>query len=116
MGGGINEKSNLIGGYDFLEKTFLLVLNAPMQTKMSIAAHVWCMTKTLRNAIMKRTELETKYLKNKTGIKIKLKEYKKQRDFCIVNFIIEPLRKKVLLDWRYDKPLSIYLRLVGMTI
>ena len=55
-----------------------------MQTKMSIAAHVWYMTKTLRNTIMKRTELETKYLKNKTGIK--LKEYKKQRDFCIVNF------------------------------
>ena len=37
------------------------------------------MTKTLRKTIMKRAELETKFLKNKASIS--LKPYKKQRNF-----------------------------------
>ena len=38
------------------------------------------MTKALRKAIMKRSELESKYVKNKTNEN--LKAYKKQRNFC----------------------------------
>ena len=38
------------------------------------------MTKALRKAIMKRSELESKYLKNRTNEN--LKSYKKQRNFC----------------------------------
>ena len=38
------------------------------------------MTKALRKAIMKRSELESKYVKNKTNEN--LKSYKKQRNFC----------------------------------
>ena len=37
------------------------------------------MTKALRKAIMKRPELESKYVKNKTSEN--LKSYKKQRNF-----------------------------------
>ena len=38
------------------------------------------LTKALRKAIMKRSELESKYVKNKTSKN--LKSYKKQRNFC----------------------------------
>ena len=38
------------------------------------------MTKRLRKAIMKRSELENKYLKNRTNEN--LKSYEKQRNFC----------------------------------
>ena len=38
------------------------------------------MTKALRKAIMKRSEVESKYVKNKTNGN--LKAYKKQRNFC----------------------------------
>ena len=38
------------------------------------------MTKAFRKAIMKRSELESKYVKNKTNEN--LKSYKKQRNFC----------------------------------
>ena len=38
------------------------------------------MTKALRKAIMKRSELESKFVKNKTSEN--LKSYKKQRNFC----------------------------------
>ena len=38
------------------------------------------MTKTLRKAIMKRSELESKYLKNKSCQNMKI--YKKQKNFC----------------------------------
>ena len=72
--GKINENSDLIDEYDFFEKTFLLVLKkyAPIKTKILRASHVPHMIKTLRKAIMKRAELQTKY---------NLKVYKKQRNF-----------------------------------
>ena len=38
------------------------------------------MTKALRKAIMERSELENKHVKNKTNEN--LKSYKKQRNFC----------------------------------
>ena len=71
--GKINENSNLISECGFFEKTFLLALNkyAPTKNKILRASHVPYMTKTPRKAIMKRTELEYKYLKNKTGVNLK---------------------------------------------
>ena len=39
------------------------------------------MTKALRKAIMKTSELESKYVKNKTSEN--LKSYKKQRNFAV---------------------------------
>ena len=66
----------------FLRRLFLLVLSkyGLIKTKILRASHILYMTKTLRKAIMKRTGLETKYLKNKTDIN--LKAYKKQRNSC----------------------------------
>ena len=77
----INENSNVIRGYGFFEKTCLLVMNkhAPNKTKMLIASHIPYMNKTLRKAIIKRTELETKYLKN--NMNINLKSFKKLSNF-----------------------------------
>ena len=51
----------------FFKKTFLLVLNkyTVIETKILRAFHVPYTIKTLRKTIMKRTELETKYLINK---------------------------------------------------
>ena len=73
-----NDKNDYIS----FEKNFLSVLNkhAPLKKKKLRANEVPYMTKTLRKAIMKRTELETKYLKNKS--KTNLSSYKKQRNFC----------------------------------
>ena len=51
-----------------------------MLQKTVRANHVPCMTKYLRKAIMKRSELETKYVKTKTPESYQI--YKKQRNFC----------------------------------
>ena len=52
-----------------------------MKSKQLRANNVPYMTKTLRKAIMKRSELETKYLKYKTN-ESSLK-FKKQKNYCI---------------------------------
>ena len=58
----------------------VLNTHAPIKRKLLRANHVPYMTKALRKAIMKRSELESKYVKNKTNEN--LKSYKKQRNFC----------------------------------
>ena len=68
--------------YDIFEEIFINVLNkhAPLKKKFLRANHVPYMTKTLRKAIMRRSQLQTKYFKNKSQ-----KDYlafKKQRNFC----------------------------------
>ena len=50
------------------------------------------MTKALRKAMMKRSELESKYIKNKTNEN--LKSYKKQINFC--GKLYKKERKKIL--------------------
>ena len=55
-------------------------IHAPIKKKLLRANHVPYMTKALRKAIMKRSELESKYVKNKTNEN--LKSYKKQINFC----------------------------------
>ena len=71
-----------INEYKHFEQIFLEILNihAPIKKKLLRANHVPYMTKALRKAIMKRSELESKYVKNKTSAN--LKSYKKQRNFC----------------------------------
>ena len=79
----LEEKLNQqINEYKHFEQIFLEVLNthAPITKKLLRANHVPYMTKALRKAIMKRSELESKYVKNKTNEN--LKSYKKQRNFC----------------------------------
>ena len=68
-------------GFDSFEDTFMktLLRHAPMKKKLS-ANEVPYMTKALRKAIMKRSELESKYLKNKSHQNMNI--YKKLKIFC----------------------------------
>ena len=79
----LNEKlSKVISNYESFENTFIEVLNkhAPLREKFLRANHAPYITKTLRKAIMRRSQLETKYLKSKTQTNLKL--YKKRKNFC----------------------------------
>ena len=79
----LEEKLNQqINEYKHFEQIFLEVLNthAPIKRKLLRANHVPYMTKALRKSILKTSELESKYVKNKTNEN--LKSYKKQRNFC----------------------------------
>ena len=67
--------------YKHFEQVFLEVLNthAPIKRKLLRASNFFYMTKTLRKAIMKRSELENKFAKNKASENLKC--YEKQRNF-----------------------------------
>ena len=69
----------VIKNYDLFENTFLH-LHAPVEKKFLRANHAPHMTKALREAIMKRSELKSKYFKNQTGHDFKI--YKKQKNYC----------------------------------
>ena len=49
----------------------LLNIHAPIKRKLLRANHVPYMRKALRKAIMKRSELETKYAKNESSVNSK---------------------------------------------
>ena len=68
--------------YDTFEEIFINVLNkhAPLKKKFLGANHAPYMTKTLRKAIMRRSQLQTKYFKNKS--QNDYRAFKKQRNFC----------------------------------
>ena len=79
----LNEQlSESISNDESFETTFIEVMNrhAPLRKKFLRANHAPYITKTLRKAIMRRSQLETKYLKTKTQTNPKL--YKKHKDFC----------------------------------
>ena len=65
--------------YSEFEKTFLTVLNkqAPLKTKFVRHNNNPFMTKELRKAIIKRSQLKNRYNKNHNYL------YKKQRSFCV---------------------------------
>ena len=89
------EKPNQqINEYNHFQQIFLEVLNthATMKRKLLRANHVPYMTMALRKAIIKRSELESKYSKNKTNEN--LKSYKKQRNFC--SKLYEKERKNIM--------------------
>ena len=62
-----------INEYKHFEQIFLEILNihAPIKKKPLRANHAPYMTKALRKTIMKMSELESKYLKNKTSENLK---------------------------------------------
>ena len=76
------ELSEGISNYESFETTVIEVLNkhAPLRKELLRANHAPFITKTLRKAIMRRSQLETKYLKSKTQTDLKL--YKKHKNFC----------------------------------
>ena len=79
-----------INAYKHFEQIFLEILNihAPIKKKLFRANHVPYMTKVaLRKAIIKRSDLERKYVKNKTGENSK--SYRKQ-----INFYRKLLKKE----------------------
>ena len=78
----IRTKMQCVDNYASFEEVFLTVLNshAPLKKKVIRANHVPYMTKALRKAIMKRSELENKYLRYSTFEN--MNKYKKQKNFC----------------------------------
>ena len=71
-----------MSNYESFETTFIEVLNKHFSLKKELlsANHAPYITKTLRKAIMRRSQLETKHLKSKTQTNLKL--YKKHKNFC----------------------------------
>ena len=68
--------------YQKFDKTFIEILNrhAPVKKKLVKANQAPYRTKALRKAIMRTSELETKYFKLTTNDT--LKAYKKQKNYC----------------------------------
>ena len=58
----------------------MLNKHVPIRKKFVRATHAPYITKNLRKAIMRRSQLETKYLKTKTQTELKL--YKEHKIFC----------------------------------
>ena len=80
----LNEKlSECISNYELFETTFIEVLNkhALLRKKFLRATHAQYITKTLRKAMMRGSQLETKYFKSKTQTDLKL--YKKLKTFVV---------------------------------
>ena len=79
----LNEKlSEGISKYESFETSFIEVLNKhdPLRKKFLRTSHAPYIKKTLRKATMRRSQLETKYLKTKTQTDLKL--YKKHKNVC----------------------------------
>ena len=78
--------------YAEFEDIFLSVLekHAPIKKKIIRGNHVPYMNKTLRKAMMRRTQLQNKYYKTKTDED--LKSFKKQRNF--VSHLYKKRRKQ----------------------
>ena len=103
------------GTYQEFENIFLSTLNlhAPFKKKFIRANHAPYMTKSLRKAIMRRSQLLTKYRKSKD--KSDHARYKKQRNYVSKMYKREKksfyknLDLKNILDnktfWKYMKPL-----------
>ena len=81
--------------YENFEQAFLALLNkhAPYESKKIRANQVPFMIKNLRKAIMKRSQLKTKYFKTNTAQSFQL--YKKQNNFCSKLYQKE-IKKEVL--------------------
>ena len=72
----------LVDNYRSFENVFIGVLNrhAPIRKKVIRANHVPYVTKALRKAIMKRSQLEKIYFKKRT--QESFKKYRKQKNYC----------------------------------
>ena len=101
--------------YDKFEDVFLCTLNnhAPLKTKLIRANHAPYMTKCLRKAIMRRSQLQSKYFKTKT--KSDYDSFKRQRNYASKLYkkekknFYKKLDLNFLLDnkkfWKYMKPI-----------
>ena len=99
--GELKLKLQSIDNYESFESVFLSVLNkhAPLKKKFVRGNQAPYMTKQLRKAIMRRSELESKYLKNRAiDNKTKLK---KQKNFC--SKLYKKERKKFYSDLDLNK-------------
>ena len=78
----LNIKLSITREYDDFEKAYLEVLDnhAPIKKKTVRANHVPYLSKPLRKAIMRRSNLEYKYLKNRTPENQEV--YKKPKNYC----------------------------------
>ena len=88
----IRTKMQSIDKYEAFQKEFLKVLNKhdPLKKKFIRANHVPYMTKNLRKAIMKRSQLESKYISNSTVEN--MNKYIKHKTFC--SKLYKKVRKK----------------------
>ena len=77
----IRTKMHLIDKYETFEEEFLKVLNkhAPLKKKFIRTNHAPYMTKNERKAIMKRSQLESKYISN--SLVENMNKYKKHKNF-----------------------------------
>ena len=101
-------------GYSDFDETCRQVFDyyVPTKSKTVRANHASYMTKNLRKAIMRRSELESKYLKKKNPESVRA--YKKQKNYCSRLYKKERKRYYVKLDmknitdnkkfWRTKKP------------
>ena len=66
--------------YNVFEQIFLEIMNihTPIKKKLLRANHVPYMTKALRKAVMKRSELKSKYLENKISENLKISQKTKK--------------------------------------
>ena len=78
---GVTSDSNWVR-YSFFEKVFLETLNdhAPLKQKTIRVNYALYMSKTLRKAMIHRSQLETKYRKQPTDINSE--RYRQQKIFC----------------------------------
>ena len=76
-------------GFDSFEDNFIKNVNrhAPTKKKLVRANEVPYLTNPLKKAIMKSSDLERKYLKNKSYLNINV--YKKQKNLCRLKIIYE---------------------------
>ena len=88
-------------GFDSFEDTFMKTLNrhVSMKKKFVRANEVTYITKALQRAIMKRFEVESKYLKNKNYQNMKF--VKKPKNFC--SKLYKRGRKKFILNFLHIK-------------
>ena len=94
-------KLQSINNYETFESVFLSVLNkhAPLKKKFVRGNPAPYMTKQLRKATMRRSELESKYLKNRT-VDNKTK-FKKQKNYC--SKLYKKERRKFYSDLELNK-------------
>ena len=87
--------------YNFFKNVFLKVLNehAPYKKKILRANHAPYMTKALRKVIMKRSQLQTKYFKERTAENELVN--KKQRNFS--QQTLSKRKEEMLQQFRFEE-------------
>ena len=88
--------TELVDNYISFENVFIDVLNRHVPIKKVVRAnHTLYVTKALRKAIMKRSQLEKIYFKKRT--QESFKKYKKQKNYCRL------LQIKITVDYTNER-------------